>query len=430
MNNESVKYKRVLIIAGNNLASNSSTDITLRSYFEHWPKDKLMILTSEDTIQPFARTVIIYSKIFNRIRTLSHIILLKNIKKIDNRNIVPGTIINDAENHMGIRQRIFAIGAAYVDMFYFKLSKGIIKAIDDYKPEIIYTLMSGIRLNKITVKCSVRYNISIIPHFMDDWISTIYTGSVWLKIPRRLLLYSLDRLLEFTKVGLCISQKMCEEYEIKFNKKFLPLMNVVNPEYFKYDHKDIKNNLNELVFTFFGGLHLNRWKTLMMVSEVLNSLSTNLEKNLKLEIYTSEDNIRKYSSEFKFSNVTFHKFIEHKAACLEMQKADFLLHVESFDESVIQFTRLSISTKIPEYLASWTPIIAIGPANIASIEYLNENDCAYIVSNLNFNDMQKLLLASIRGHNSGLYLKNKLRLVETNHSSRQIVFFRELLLNS
>jgi hypothetical protein len=290
--------------------------------------------------------------------------------------------------------------------------------------------MSGIRLNKLTLRCSIKYNISIIPHFMDDWISTIYTGSIWLRIPRRSLLHSLDHLLNFTKIGLCISQKMCEEYKVKFNKRFLPLMNVVNMDYFRSGHKDIKNKLNELVFTFFGGLHLNRWKTLLLVSDVLNSLSVNLEKNLKLEIYTSEDNIKKYSAKFKCSNVTFHKFIEHEDACLEMQKADFLLHVESFDESVIRFTRLSISTKIPEYLASWNPIIAIGPANIASIEYLNENDCAYIVSNLNYNEIEKLLLESINGHNNGLFLQNKLRLVETNHSSSQIVFFRDLLLNS
>ena len=62
-------------------------------------------------------------------------------------------------------------------------------------------------------------------------------------------------------------------------------------------------------------------------------------------------------------------------------EADILLHVESFNEKMKKYTRLSISTKIPEYLASKRLIIAIGPVDIASIEYLKDNKAALILDN-------------------------------------------------
>jgi hypothetical protein len=429
MINQNYSYKRVLIISGLNLSDDSATDITMRSYFEQWPKDKLLILTLTPTDKPFAKTVFIQSKLIERLRILARNIFLKKSKGIDNRNIVPGAIINEGNNRLSVKHRIFAIGTAYADMMNFKFPKDIIKVIDDFNPEVIYTPMGGIRLIKLANQYSERYKISIVPHFMDDWVSTIYTGSKLLLLPRRSLLRSLNTLLKKTKVCLGISQKMCNEYERMFNKNFLPLMNTINLKDFQTDHKESRNRSLGLVFTFFGGLHVNRWKSLLMFSEVLDTLTKNMGINLILEIYTSQDNIKKYMSKFECNNVLFHEFIDHKSACLKMLNTDYLVHVESFDDLVIQFTRLSISTKIPEYLASGTPIIGIGPSNIASIEYLKGNDCGYIITRLDYHEMQAMIKSAISGENNNSFSRNNLRLAETNHSSSQLELLSNLLSN-
>ena len=391
--------------------------------------DKLLILTTQNSVNPFARTIIIQSTIINKVKIFSQLFLLNKKKGIDNRNIVPGAIINDSQNKIAIKQRIFAIGAAYAATVNLKVSKNIIKVIDNFGPEVIYTDIGGIKIIKLVNRLSKRYNIYIVPHFMDDWISTTFTGSIWLKSARRSLLVSLKALLENTKTGLCISQKMCDEYESKFNKKFLPLMNTIKLENFKINKNEKKDSANELVFTFMGGLHVNRWKSLKELSEALCSLSKDLSKKLILEIYTSQDNIEKFSKQFKLEIVCFYKFINHEEACLKMQQTDFLVHVESFDETVIQFTRLSISTKIPEYLASGTPIIAIGPPNIASIEYLKDNNCAYVITNMNKCEIQKVLLSAVKGEANLLQLQNSSKLVKDNHSSGQLELFRTILFN-
>ena len=66
----------------------------------------------------------------------------------------------------------------------------------------------------------------------------------------------------------------------------------------------------------------------------------------------------------------------------EMGKYDILIDVESFDRKMKYKTRLSISTKIPEYLASGKPILAVGPDDISSIRYLKRLSISYIINSL------------------------------------------------
>ena len=57
--------------------------------------------------------------------------------------------------------------------------------------------------------------------------------------------------------------------------------------------------------------------------------------------------------------------------------------LESFDENLLNYTRLSLSTKIPEYLSSGKPIFAAGHSEQGSIKYLNEYNAAYVTTDKN-----------------------------------------------
>ncbi|MEG0474048.1 MAG: hypothetical protein RR588_17145 [Solibacillus sp.] len=55
-------------------------------------------------------------------------------------------------------------------------------------------------------------------------------------------------------------------------------------------------------------------------------------------------------------------------------------------------TRLSISTKIPEYLATGKPILAIGPSTLSSIKYLKSSTDSFIIEDLSEESIQKTLI--------------------------------------
>ena len=63
----------------------------------------------------------------------------------------------------------------------------------------------------------------------------------------------------------------------------------------------------------------------------------------------------------------------------EVEVADVLVHVESDDPEVLQNTRLSVSTKIPEYLSSGRLVLGFGPLNVASLALLKKYSLGVVV---------------------------------------------------
>ena len=60
--------------------------------------------------------------------------------------------------------------------------------------------------------------------------------------------------------------------------------------------------------------------------------------------------------------------------------ANVLVHVESFDETNRLLTRFSLSTKIPQYLMAARCVLAVGPAEAASIRYVADSGSGIAVS--------------------------------------------------
>ena len=63
------------------------------------------------------------------------------------------------------------------------------------------------------------------------------------------------------------------------------------------------------------------------------------------------------------------------------QQADFLIHVESFENKEIPKAKMSFSTKIIDYMLSGKPIFAVGPSEVNSIEILKNHNLAIVVEN-------------------------------------------------
>jgi hypothetical protein len=72
----------------------------------------------------------------------------------------------------------------------------------------------------------------------------------------------------------------------------------------------------------------------------------------------------------------------YSEVCKDMDQSDLVLFLESFDRRSIQTTRLSFSTKIIDCMQSTAGILAIGPLEIASMDYLAKNNLGYIISDI------------------------------------------------
>ena len=132
----------------------------------------------------------------------------------------------------------------------------------------------------------------------------------------------------------------------------------------------------KIVYT--GNLKIGRLDTLKTISEVLDEEKRLLDKVI-FEIYSgttiADEDLISFNKAIKFKGS-----IPSEQVNDVQRDADVLLLMEDFQGENKLTARLSFSTKTTDYLGQGKCIFAIGNSDIASIEYLSENDCAICAS--------------------------------------------------
>ena len=100
-----------------------------------------------------------------------------------------------------------------------------------------------------------------------------------------------------------------------------------------------------------------------------------------------------------------------------LNDADVLVHVESFDHNSKKTTYLSVSTKIPEYMYSRKCILAVGPKDVASVEYLIETKSGFVITSMDNQDIDNKIIdifENVDKRNS--YIEQAYLTVKQNHN--------------
>ncbi len=272
----------------------------------------------------------------------------------------------------------FGLLAACGDLAPLTLSKPLADWISDFRPDVIYSVLGSGRMISLVSQISKGISAPIVPHFMDDWPDILYSRSTTLAIPRSLLNRRLLKLLATCSGGLAICEDMSNEMSKRYKIPFDHFMNCVA---LRPESSSVTNTSNKTTFGFAGGLHLNRWQSLVSLATALQNLYDRGEQ-VQLNIYTLPADLSKYESLFrKFTVVGDLSSLKASEVDDKLQLLDVPVHVESFTAIDSQYTRLSISTKIPQYMASGKPILAIGPKGLSSIKYIERTNSGLVCVN-------------------------------------------------
>lgn len=128
--------------------------------------------------------------------------------------------------------------------------------------------------------------------------------------------------------------------------------------------------------SYFGNIRCNRYVVLAEIGRELDAINRELGSSFRLKIYTSEKDPQILGEFADIESVKLCGFVTGQAYEQAFHNAQLLLHVEAFDESSVDFTKHSVSTKIADSLASGIPLVAYGPAEISSMQHLLRNEAA------------------------------------------------------
>lgn len=246
------------------------------------------------------------------------------------------------------------------------------KSLNDWikkmAPEHIFLVGGGERfIYEICWYISRKYNIPYSLYYTDDYLIYPKIKGMLDYIQKMRMKKFYGRAIREANHAFVIGQKMKKEYENYFNRDFISIMNSIR--IYPYKQHVVLNKPYSL--SYFGGLHLDRWKMIVRLAAVCKN-------DFEIFIYSMANPSIEVQTAFDDNNVKFMGGVSPEEVHDKMTESDFLLHVEC-DNDFKSLTKLSVSTKIPEYLISGVPIIAYGPTDVASIQLLSDNGIGYVL---------------------------------------------------
>ena len=401
-------YYNILLITTKDIyLDNSSSSYTIRSFLQNWPKENVRQIVcagfnemhrgrvSENTYYLNSKDVCLGSFFVKHQRTGTTTLGMTST----NITYSPGSI------KLRFKQWL---KASYAILPYRRSSQ-LNKFIKGFKPDILYSAFMDFKSLDLTLYVANNFGLPVLPHIMDDWLNTYLNQSEVLSFFRKIFISKVNNLFARSRIVLCISKKMCEEYRNRYNIPIaIPLMHSVHPI-----AKNVENYVSSSRKTllYCGSLYLGRDKVVKRIGEILDSL----QEDIQLKLFIPIDQWNELKSDFSSLNsIVYGGFINQEDLHQEILSSHGLILAESFDESMLSYTGLSMSTKVPEYLSSGVPIFAIGHKNQGSIEYLANNHAAYIVNDID--NLHEVLNKFLQGDNMDNILKNAQRLFMENHA--------------
>ena len=286
--------------------------------------------------------------------------------------------------------------------------------VQNFGPDIIY--MHGhynLYMHWMLSYCQKLSGAKVVMYWADDMYGRKKKAPLG-HFYENLLRKRFRKSIELSALLFGGSLQLCDEYSNLFGKKFVPFFKECKQ--IRLDENKVVNS--PLMIVYAGNLLFGREGIMVKLVKAITQINnTGAHNRIFLKIFSntppSKESLR-YLDDKKSSSFLGCK--PYSEVCEEMDKSDIALFVESFDKECILSTRLSFSTKIIDCMQSTAAILAIGPKEIASIDYLSRNQLGYVITDIN-DLMQKLLYLTNHPEIIAEVNKKKVEFAIKNHTN-------------
>lgn len=407
---------RVLVISSSTFSKTNNNGKTLSSFFANYDADKIAQFSFSNGEGNF--------DVCRKYYILSLGNVLKKTcgaEKILEKEVKTDENISAPQTNSGLKYKLFhhfSLKRLPFTVFFKNLLweradySAAMKWIEGFNPQIVFFQGFSMKYGyKFALKVCKKLNIPMILELTDDYTESLYKCSLFQKYNHKSYLKYFKEAIKYAVKTVVISPKMKNEYEKSFEGNFLVMMNSV-PVSEAEPQKKQEAELTDFIYA--GNVLLNRWKVLKDFAIALNSVND----KATLSVYTPDIPPENILNEFSEApNIHYGGRLNSTELAERMACCSAVVHVEAFDKLNSKITRLSLSTKIPEYMSSGALIVAIGPKDISSMEYLKENEIAYCITD---NEPEKIHSAVEKLYSPNFdrqkYIDTALRLCRSHHS--------------
>jgi glycosyltransferase involved in cell wall biosynthesis len=372
-------FPRVLLVNGEPIGACSATGITMANLIGDWPRECLgQIYTA--ALSSNSPAALDYAIPPHQRRGLRQLVRGKRPTRRSPGLPAPAALPDEGA---GLRVKL----RPWLDLVPYVLPPEVRETVKQFRPDLVYSLMGNIQVSVLALSCAKLCGVPLVPHFMDDWIATKYVRRPSLWLQRRMLIRIVEETLQQAPFGLAISEVMADEYASRFGIPFHAFMNCSPVLEQLLPEPQLDAQGPRLVYV--GGLHLARWRSLLEIADAVVELKSEGITG-QLVVFAPAADLAAFAPVLQRHGVEIGGQLSPDQVADTLSRAHLLVHVESFEENVQEFTRLSISTKIAQYTAAGRPLFCYGPGEVASLRFVERHDCGVVVGS---RDKQQLKTA-------------------------------------
>lgn len=258
-------------------------------------------------------------------------------------------------------------------------SKELKQFVRDFNPDVIWMDGSPLPLMNRLYDHVLKIAKKPAVIFMQDDVYTYEScGSKWIaKLYKWLLRNKVRKVVRQCDDMFVISPKMKKEYDTIFGVNSTVITKGIDVDKLPPISHEIHNPIR---LVYLGQVIYGRIYSLISIAEALRKINADGIK-MQLFVYTNNQISEGEKSKLLVKDSVFlMPPVSYSEVPRVMAENDVVVFVESFEPQFCNVARLSFSTKICDYLASGKCILAIGPGNIAPIEYFVEENAAVVAS--------------------------------------------------
>lgn len=245
--------------------------------------------------------------------------------------------------------------------------------LEEQQPEVIFVAPGVAKfLYDMALKISKRRHIPLVTYICDEYYFVKKPRGLAEKLRLGLLRRKIEQLMARTAHLTVICDELKQAYSQRFRVETTTLMTGASAP--PVDTPRLCPAPRTI--SYFGNIRLGRYRSLAQIGQALDDINAQEGTDYRLKIYTSEKDSQILAAFQGLRSVELCGFVTGADFQRTFAEAELLLHTEDFDPDSIDAVRHSVSTKIADSLASGIPLLAYGPAEVASMGHLLRNGCA------------------------------------------------------
>lgn len=353
--------------------------VTLTNLFGDWPAERIGVMSDR-----------VNTALCNVIRPCStYIGIAKPLR--GNRSISQGeSAPRDSRMRERVKRVYHRLGIDEL-IFHPFIHPDNVEALQRFSPDIIFCGLGNLNRMKVCVRIhELLPNASIVLYIVDDWVNSRVAEKWPPFFWKRRYDKAFQKILSFSSGNLSICEEMSRAYKERYGVDFFPFHNPVDVPYWMSLTPPLKYGTDTVSVLYVGKINVDTEDCLLDCCQAVEELNCE-GKRIRFDVY-SPDYRLKFDLFDRFEHCSLFPPVPHESIPELTKSYSALLLTLGFSPHSIKYVKLSMPTKLSEYLASGLPTILYCPDKIALYHYVHENDCAIICNKRGKDDLKQALL--------------------------------------